>query len=106
MDTPSGNQPTPTTRLAKGQLLFSEGDKSRAMYLLKSGSIRLFMKRGNSDIEIDIIRSGQILGELAFLDGNPRSVSGEALTDCELVEISGPAFMEVLGKAPEWLKIL
>lgn len=96
----------PVKRLSKGELLFAEGEKSRAMYLIKSGSIRLFMKKGDSNIEIDTVRAGQILGELAFLDGNPRSVSGEALTDCELVEISGPMFMEVLGKAPEWLKIM
>lgn len=92
--------------LKKGELLFKEGEKSRAMYLLQSGSIRLFLKKGDSNIEIDTIRPGQILGELAFLDGNPRSVSGEALTQCELTEISGPMFMDVINKAPEWLKIL
>ncbi len=76
------------------------------MYLIKSGSIRLFTKKGGTSVEIDTIRSGQILGELAFLDGNPRSLSGEALGDCDVVEISGPAFLDVLSKAPEWLKIL
>lgn len=76
------------------------------MYLLKSGMIRLFTRRNTTLIEIDTVRAGQILGELAFLDGNPRSLSGEALTECELVEISGPMFMDVLGKAPDWLKIL
>ena len=60
--------------------------------------IRLFTRRGNTNIEIDTIRPGQILGELAFLDGNPRSLSGEALTECELVEISGPTFVDVLSK--------
>src|SRR4051812_32378296 len=73
----------------KGDLLFSEGEKSRSMFLLKRGAVRLFMRRGNTDVEIETVRSGQILGELAFLDGNPRSVSGEALMDCELMEISG-----------------
>ena len=76
------------------------------MFLLKSGAIRLFMKRGNSDVEIDTVRSGQVLGELAFLDGNPRSVSGEALMDSELLEISGTTFGDTLIQAPEWLKIL
>src|SRR4051812_18346084 len=93
-------------RVKKGELLFKEGDKSRAMYLLKSGMIRLFTRRGNTNIEIDTIRPGQILGELAFLDGNPRSLSGEALSECELIEISGPMFIDVLSKTPDWLKIL
>src|SRR3954469_23169421 len=95
-----------TRRLKKGETLFAEGENSRAMYYVKSGMIRIFKKKGDSAIEIDTIRQGQILGELAFLDGNPRSVSGEALTDCELVEISNALFLEVLGHTPDWLKIL
>jgi CRP-like cAMP-binding protein len=76
------------------------------MYLLKSGMIRIFKKKGEGHIELDTIRSGQVLGELAFLDGNPRSASGEALVDSEIVEISGPTFQAVLGQMPDWLKIL
>ena len=93
-------------KLKKGELLFTEGENSRAMYFLKSGVIRLFKKKGDSVIELDTVRSGQVLGELAFLDGNPRSASGEALTDCELTEVSGPQFQSVLTQMPEWLKIL
>jgi CRP/FNR family cyclic AMP-dependent transcriptional regulator len=92
--------------LKKGELLFAEGENSRAMYLLKKGMIRLYKKKGESSIELDTVHSGQVLGELAFLDGNPRSASGEALTDCELIEISGPVFQQVLAKLPDWLKIL
>src|SRR3954469_11463229 len=95
-----------TRRLKKGETLFAEGENSRAMYYVKSGMIRIFKKKGDSSIEIDTIRSGQILGELAFMDGNPRSASGEALTDCELTEISGPTFQAVFNQMPEWLKIL
>lgn len=107
---PSGNlsapASVPSVRLKKGQFLFKEGENAGAMYLLKTGNLRIFKKKGDSDIEIETIRSGQIVGELAFLDGNPRSASGEALTECELVEISGPSFQQVLDKIPEWLKIL
>jgi CRP/FNR family transcriptional regulator, cyclic AMP receptor protein len=99
----SGQQ---TRRLKRGELLFAEGENSRAMYFVKTGMIRLFKKKGDSQIELDTIHTGQVVGELAFLDGNPRSASGEALTDLEVIEISGPAFSEVLTKIPDWLKIL
>lgn len=95
-----------TVKVKKGELLFAEGENSRAMYLLKSGMIRIFKKKGESSIEIDTIRTGQVLGELAFLDGNPRSASGEALVDCELMEVSGPTFQAALSTMPDWLKIL
>lgn len=93
-------------KLKKGELLFAEGENSRAMYFLKSGIIRLFKKKGDSVIELNTVRAGEVLGELAFLDGNPRSASGEALTECQLMEISGPAFQEILARMPDWLKIL
>ena len=93
-------------RLKRGEMLFGEGESSRAMYLLQKGIIRLFKKKGDASIELDSVRAGQVLGELAFFDGNPRSASGEALTDCELIEVSGPTFQAVLGNMPDWLKIL
>lgn len=93
-------------KLKKGELLFAEGENSRAMYFVKAGMIRLYKKKGDTNIELDTIHTGQVLGELAFLDGNPRSASAEALTDCELIEISGPAFQEVLARIPDWLKIM
>ena len=77
---------------------------SRSMYFLKSGMIRIFKKKGDSQIEIDTIHAGQIIGELAFLDGNPRSAGGEALTDCTLVDISAQNFIETMAKLPDWMK--
>lgn len=107
---PLGAPPTPQgpaiRRLKKGELLFQEGENSRAMYFLRTGMIRIYKKKGDSFIEIDTVHKGSVLGELAFLDGNPRSASGEALVECELMEISGPTFQAVLGNMPEWLKIL
>jgi CRP/FNR family cyclic AMP-dependent transcriptional regulator len=68
--------------------------------------IRLYKKKGDASIELATVHTGQVIGELAFLDGNPRSASGEALIDCELIEISGPTFQQVLTRLPDWLKIL
>lgn len=93
-------------KLKKGEVLFAEGESSRAMYFIKNGLIRIFKKKGSANIEIDTIHPGQVLGELAFLDGQPRSASGQALTDCELVEISGDVFTQTLSNMPDWLKIL
>jgi CRP/FNR family transcriptional regulator, cyclic AMP receptor protein len=93
-------------KLKRGEMLFTEGENSRAMYFLKSGMMRIFKAKGNSKIEIDTVRSGQILGELAFLDGQSRSASVEALTDCDLVEISEQTFAQTMTRIPDWLKLL
>lgn len=98
--------PSGARRLQKGDLLFKEGDSSNAMYLIRSGMVRIFKKKGDSQIEIDTLRSGQIVGEMAFLDGNPRSASAEALMDTELVEISKSIYDSTMIQVPEWLKVL
>jgi CRP/FNR family cyclic AMP-dependent transcriptional regulator len=103
----TGGQAVPQSRkFKKSDLIFSENDTSRAMYFIKSGMIRIFKKKGEGSIEIDTLRAGSVLGELAFLDGNPRSASAEALTEVDLVEVNGPAFQETMNKIPDWLKIL
>lgn len=98
--------PSGTKKLMKGDLLFKEGDVSNAMYLIRSGSIRIFKRKGDSQIEIDTLRAGQILGEMAFLDGNPRSASAEALHETELFEISKSIYDSTMVQVPEWLKVL
>lgn len=95
-----------TLVLKKGQLVFQEGDTSKAMYLVKKGAIRIFKKKGTAVTEIGTVNVGEVLGELAFLDGLPRSASCEALNDAELVEISGAAFTQTLSGIPDWLKAL
>jgi len=98
--------PSGSRRLQKGDLLFKEGDSSNAMYLIRSGMVRIFKKKGDQQIEIDTLRSGQIVGEMAFLDGNPRSAGAEALMETELVEISKSIYDTTMVQVPEWLKVL
>jgi CRP/FNR family cyclic AMP-dependent transcriptional regulator len=92
--------------LKPNDLLFEEGDPSKSLYFVKKGAIRLFRRKGEGKIEIDTVRTGQVLGELAFFDGQPRSASAEALLPTELVEISKGSLDDALAKVPDWLVTL
>lgn len=101
-----GNQSS-LVKLPKGKCLFEEGEPSRSLYVVKSGALRIFKRRGEStQIEIDVVRAGQIVGELAFLDALPRSASAEALLETELIEIPSTTFNAAMENTPEWLQIL
>lgn len=84
------------------EMIFEEGSQSKHLYYIKSGMIRIFKPKNEGHIEIDTLRAGQMLGELSFLDDQPRSASAEALTSCELIEISRSALDEAMSKLPEW----
>ncbi len=92
--------------LKAGEMIFNEGDQSKSLYFVKRGVIRIFKKKGTGAIEIDSIRAGQVLGELAFFDNQPRSASAEALTQVEMVEISKAALDDAISKVPEWFSAL
>jgi len=72
----------------KGVRVFHEGDHSDACYIVRSGDLRV--TREHSDgraIALATLGPGDIFGELAMLDGEARSASVEALSDCELLAL-------------------
>lgn len=93
-------------QLKPQDILFEEGDQSKNLYFVKQGMIRIFKRKAEGNIEIDTVRAGQVLGELAFFDNQPRSASGEALTTCTVVEISKSALDETMSKLPDWFVTL
>lgn len=76
------------------------------MYFVGNGTLRLFKKKGNSSIELGMIHKGEIIGEMGFLDGGPRSASAEAIHDTELMEITNTNLAEQLKVLPPWLMVL
>src|SRR5271170_797693 len=93
-------------KLKKGELLFNEGDISKSMYFVQNGTIRLYKKKGNASIELGIIHKGEVIGEMGFLDGGPRSASAEAIHDTDLMEITNVNLVEQLKVLPPWLMVL
>jgi CRP/FNR family transcriptional regulator len=73
----------------KGARVFHEGDESDACYVIRDGEVRV--TREHSDgraIALATLGPGELVGELAMLDGGVRSASVEALTDVELLAVS------------------
>lgn len=73
----------------KGSRVFHEGDRSDACYVIREGEVRV--TREHSDgraIALATLGPGELVGELAMLDGGVRSASVEALTDIELLAVS------------------
>jgi CRP/FNR family transcriptional regulator len=94
----SGLEPAELERIAqvaiprsypKGDRIFHEGDRSDACYVIRSGEVRV--TREHSDgraIALATLGPGELVGELAMLDGGVRSASVETLTDVDLLAVS------------------
>lgn len=75
------------------EVLFEEGSKGEEMFLIKSGEIEIFKKGDISQNEqiLSILPQGTIFGEMAIIDGAPRSTGARAGSAAELVVITKKA---------------
>jgi CRP/FNR family transcriptional regulator len=91
-----------TVSLAKGETLFERGDAGDGCYWLRSGVVTVCATSATGEQRIlAILGPGALIGELAMIDGLPRSATVQAVRDCSLTFISRAAFMVVLRQHPE-----
>jgi CRP-like cAMP-binding protein len=95
------------SQLAADQTLFLAGDDGDGCYRVEKGLLKVVMHSANGDERIlAILGPGAIVGELAMLDGQPRSASVAAVRDAELLFISRARFEDVARQHPEVYKHL
>jgi CRP/FNR family transcriptional regulator len=91
-----------TLRLGAGETLFERGDTGDGCYWLRRGVVAVYVASATGDQRIlAILGPNAIVGELAMIDGMPRSASIRALRACELNFISRAAFTDMLRRHPE-----
>lgn len=84
-------------KVAKGQVIFFQGDPGEAVYLVRSGSIAIQLVHPDGrEMIINEINAGELFGELAVLARRPRSTNAMALMPSELLVIPGTIFLDVL----------
>lgn len=85
-----------------GTALFHENDRSRELYIIQSGNIKIYKMSGNREIEIVVLGKGAVFGEMALIDGKPRSASARAVNDCSVVIIDSETFNQKIAGVPSW----
>lgn len=75
-------------QISAGNFIFKEGDSADCAYIIESGKVQITIKKGSEDITIAVLEPGELFGEMAVLDGLPRSATAYAIEDCHLSIIS------------------
>jgi CRP-like cAMP-binding protein len=92
-----------------GETIFRQGEPGNALYLINDGTIDIVSGSDGNTTTIATLGAGQSFGEMALLNGDPRSASAIARTDTHLLRLGKDQFdalMEVsstLRKAVEQL---
>lgn len=85
--------------LAVGDYLFHEGDVGDVAFLIESGAVQILKTvEGGQDIVLATLGRGEILGEMALVDQQPRMASARALDNCSLVIVPREEFSGRLTK--------
>lgn len=95
-----------TIRLLPNEYLVREGEESTEMYYLQSGTLAVFKRKGDQEHQIGTIISGELVGEMSFLDKNPRSASVKAMSESVLVVIPVDKLEHTLETMPKWFSAL
>jgi CRP/FNR family cyclic AMP-dependent transcriptional regulator len=83
--------------LRKGETLFRQGDEGIALYLIVQGRVKISISRRMDKVTLAILGQGEFLGEMALLDGLPRSADAIALEDSYLYALNRKDFHSFLA---------
>jgi signal transduction histidine kinase len=91
-------------RLRPGEIIFREGDRGDSLYLVGEGSVKISKRgRGGEQETLGFIQSGNFFGEMALLDGAPRSAMATAVASTVLGSVGEATFQHILALAPSRL---
>jgi CRP/FNR family transcriptional regulator, cyclic AMP receptor protein len=88
--------------VARGATIFAKGDPGTGLMGVLAGSVKISVASANGrDVVLNIIHEGEIFGEIALLDGRPRTADAAAMSDCELIVIERRDFVPFLRSQPD-----
>ena len=91
-----------TRKVPRGATIFTKGDPGTGLMGVLTGSVKVSVASAEGkDIVLNIFREGEVFGEIALLDGRPRTADATAMSDCELIVIERRDFVPFLSGHPD-----
>jgi CRP-like cAMP-binding protein len=82
--------------------IWAKGDPGSSLIAICQGTVKISVPSVDGhDAVLSVLGKGSILGEIAFLDGRPRTADASAVTDCELFVIERRDFLPLMREEPE-----
>src|SRR5690606_4458595 len=86
----------------KGSIIFSQGDSGDALYGVASGRVRISASgAGGREVFLNIMEPGDTFGEIAVMDGLPRTAGAMALDRTTLIVVKRVDFLALLEREPQ-----
>lgn len=86
------------TSFKQGEVIFREGDPPGALYIIEAGIVEISRGTGEDRMVVTERRGGDVFGEMALVDNQPRSATATALTDVHAYVISEEVFSSYINQ--------
>lgn len=85
-----------------GQVVFRQGEPGNALFGVLSGKIRISVtSEDGQELNLNLIEPGEIVGEIAFIDGGARTATGTAAAVTTCFSIARVPFFALLDRRPQ-----
>ncbi len=86
----------------RGATIFAKGEPGQSMFAVCSGTVKISVPSlEGKDAVFNFINEGGLFGEIALLDGHPRTADAIATTKCQLMMIDRRDFLPLIRSYPE-----
>lgn len=91
---------------APGEVIIQKGDTNRDLFFLAKGVVEIWAEEKAGCLILNSIESPNIMGDVGFLSGLPRTATAKAKTEVMAFVLKYENFMNVCKGTPEWLSPL
>jgi len=85
----------------KNTMLFAEGEPGNELFIIQKGSIKITKIVDHKEVLLAMLKSGDILGEMALLEGKPRAASAEAYENSDVMVVNKANFELMIESQPQ-----
>ncbi|MDJ0657848.1 MAG: Crp/Fnr family transcriptional regulator [Xanthomonadales bacterium] len=90
-----------TRSLAKDSMVFMQGDPGDALYGIARGKVLISLSTPEGkEFSLNLLEAGEVFGEIALLDGHPRTANARTLEETQLVVIHRAHFANLVEQHP------
>jgi CRP-like cAMP-binding protein/Fe-S-cluster-containing hydrogenase component 2/thioredoxin reductase len=86
-----------------GEAVIAEGEEGRDVFVIRRGSMVVEKTIGGRPVFLSYLPAGSYVGEMALIDGGPRTATVRAAIRSEAIRLDGDAFARLLARKPDLL---
>lgn len=91
-----------TREFAQGETVFRQGEPGNALVGLVAGQMRISVTSASGqELNLNLVEPGEIVGEIAFIDGGLRTATGTAVVPSVCVTIARRPFFALMDRRPQ-----